>query len=122
MAALSKFKMNVLQENLLKYLAPKSPYIRSVIEADPNLDNNQMAILYLDCYPVHTSKEFQEYVAKDHPNVQLIYVPANCTSIFQPADVGLQCPIKHLLKQCLFEWMAEECAKQLAAGTSPEDV
>ena len=31
--------------------------------------------------------------------VHVLYIPANCTSIYQPADFILQCPFKHVFRQ-----------------------
>ncbi|KAE9389251.1 hypothetical protein BT96DRAFT_947016 [Gymnopus androsaceus JB14] len=98
------------------------PYVRSVIETDPDLDDNQKAILYIDIYPVHTSKPFRAFVFDDFPNLILIFVPGNTTGKFQPADVGLQCPIKHKLKTALFEWMVLVHSEKLAAGAKPEEI
>ncbi|KAG7099906.1 hypothetical protein E1B28_001705 [Marasmius oreades] len=96
------------------------PYIQGVIEAN-DLDQDQKAILFIDAYPVHTGKDFRVYIYDDHPNIILIFVPANCTGKFQPADVGLQRPIKHSLKQELFRWMAGVHKEQLANGVQAED-
>jgi len=74
------------------------PYVQGVIEADPDLDEHQKAILFIDIYPVHASRDFTGYIFNDHPNIILIFVLGNCTGIFQPADVGLQRVIKHFLK------------------------
>lgn len=54
------------------------PYICGVIDDDLDLDDDQKAILYIDCYPVHTGQEFQAYIWDEHPNIILIFVPANC--------------------------------------------
>lgn len=97
------------------------PYVEGVIEADPNLDKNQKAILFIDAYPVHTGRDFREYMRR-HENVIVIYVPANCTGIFQPADVGLQRPIKHFLKQELFSFLAQTHRTQMSSGISAENV
>jgi hypothetical protein len=58
------------------------PYRQSVIETD-DLDNDQMAIVYLDCYPVHTGEEFHYYVWEKHPYIILYFVPANCKFILK---------------------------------------
>ncbi|KAJ7743728.1 hypothetical protein DFH07DRAFT_777341 [Mycena maculata] len=39
------------------------PYINSVIESDPDLDEDQKAIVYIDIYPVHTSAAFLDFIA-----------------------------------------------------------
>jgi len=68
------------------------PYIQNTIDSDPDLRDilDQKAILMIDCYPVHIGQPFRFFVLEEHPNIYLAFVPANCTSIFQVADVGLQ--------------------------------
>ena len=66
------------------------PYVKGVVEADPDLNKNQQSILFINAYSVHTGREFHQYVFTEHLNIVLIFMPANCTGIFQPADVGLQ--------------------------------
>jgi hypothetical protein len=36
---------------------------------------------------------------RNHPKIHLFFIPANCTSIFQPADVILQRSFKHAFRQ-----------------------
>ena len=66
-----------------------APYVKSIIQ-ERNLQLDQKSILLLDAYPVHTGKKFRTWLAASHPNVFIIYIPANCTGQFQLADVGLQ--------------------------------
>ena len=40
----------------------------------------------IDAYPVHICKEFREWMAKEYPQLILVYVPASCTSAMQIAD------------------------------------
>ncbi|KAF9001702.1 hypothetical protein BDQ17DRAFT_1195687, partial [Cyathus striatus] len=54
------------------------------------LCHDQKMILYIDCYPVHAGKPFCLFIFNEHKYIILIFVPCNCTPIFQPADVGLQ--------------------------------
>lgn len=54
------------------------PWRKSVIEADPDLDDNDMVIVCLDCYPVHTGEDFQFYVSDTHPYIILCFILANC--------------------------------------------
>lgn len=87
------------------------PYIKWVILED-NLPANQNSMLFLNFYPVHTSKAFIQYIKENYSNMLLVFVPANCKSCcsnftlcidalslgtgkFQPANVGLQRIIKH---------------------------
>ncbi|KAG6814785.1 hypothetical protein H0H93_012246 [Arthromyces matolae] len=89
----STFK--TMKEWMAKILAA---YIKAVVEAD-DLPQNQKAILFIDCYPVHIGQDFRFHVLKEYPNIFLLFVPANServslqllsgTGIFQPADVGI---------------------------------
>ena len=54
------------------------PWRLSVIESDPDLDDDQMAIIFLDCYPVHKGDEFRFYVCDKFPFIILCFVLANC--------------------------------------------
>ncbi|KIY64144.1 hypothetical protein CYLTODRAFT_472029 [Cylindrobasidium torrendii FP15055 ss-10] len=97
------------------------PWRDAVLAADPTIPRDHPAILLIDAYPVHLSKNFRTFIFDNHPEIILIYIPANCTGVFQPADVGLQRVIKHQLKQELFEFMIGEQRKQVAQGVRPED-
>jgi hypothetical protein len=58
----------------------------------------------------------------EHPNIYLLFVPANCTSIFQVADVGLQRIIKHHLSQAELNWFVDAHAVQLESGKAHEEI
>jgi hypothetical protein len=62
---------------------------------------------------VHKSKEFILWVKEKHPQILLISVRANCTSIFQPSDVILQTPFKHALRQEFDTYTSDDIDKQL---------
>ncbi|KAJ3514067.1 hypothetical protein NLJ89_g2589 [Agrocybe chaxingu] len=97
------------------------PWVQHVIEVD-GLNEDQKAVLYIDCYPVHAGEPFKTYVYTKQPNIIICFVPRNCTPVFQPADVGLQRPIKHILKQELFKYLARTHREQISSGLKPEDV
>jgi hypothetical protein len=101
-----------------------APYNKNDIESDPSLCEvpDQKAIIMIDCYPVHTGKDFRTYVLEEHPHVFLVFVPANCTSIFQVADVGLQRIIKHRLAQHELQWFVDSHTTQMQAGKTPNNV
>jgi hypothetical protein len=44
---------------------------------------------------VHKSKEFVAWTKQQHPTILFIFVPINCTSIYELADVISQRPFKH---------------------------
>ncbi len=84
------------------------PYYEGVLASNPDLPEDQKCIIFIDIYPVHTSKDFMGYVYNEHPFIILVFVPGNCTGAFQPADVGLQWVSKHHLKQTLFKFLVEQ--------------
>lgn len=73
-------------------------------------------ILVLDAWSVHRSKEFREWIARTHPLMHLVFVPANCTSHLQVADVVLQKPFKSKIRERFGDWAAEIIKQQATAG------
>ena len=76
-------------------------------------------ILYLDCWTIHRSKEFREWIQATYPFIILLFVPANCTGIFQPCDVGLQRLFKHSVKQSASEFFIQHVHKERSSGVAP---
>ncbi|PPR06271.1 hypothetical protein CVT24_000890 [Panaeolus cyanescens] len=110
--------LKTMKEWIVKIL---KPYIDAYI-TDHNLEPDQKAILYIDCYPVHIGKDFRQFVFSDYPHIFLIFVPANCTGIFQPADVGVQRILKQFIRQEMLEFLVDAHSTQMAAGLSAENV
>jgi hypothetical protein len=81
---------------------------RYKLEADANI------ILVLDVWAVHKSEEFRLYLRMKHPRIHVIYVPPNCTSKLQVADVVLQRPFKHAITQRFNQWAGAIIAEQIA--------
>lgn len=91
------------------------PYAGRCIElhrlaADANM------ILVLDVWAVHKSEEFRLFLRTKHPRIHLVFVPANCTSKLQVADVALQRPFKRGITQRFNQWAASRVAEQIADG------
>lgn len=89
------------------------PYARCQIARHQLTDAAAHIILVLDVWAVHKSAEFREFIKEHHPNIHLVYVPANCTSKLQVADVILQRPFKHGVKQRFNEWAASVISQQI---------
>ena len=51
---------------------------------------NQLCIWQIDCWSVHKSLEFRGWMRKHYSWIRIHYVPANCTGLFWPCDVGIQ--------------------------------
>ena len=73
-------------------------------------------VLVLDVWAVHTSEAFRLYLRQKHPRIHLVYVPANCTSKLQVADVALQRPFKSHIRSQFNSWAAAQIKEQIAAG------
>ncbi|RYF35862.1 MAG: hypothetical protein EOO38_28535, partial [Cytophagaceae bacterium] len=74
------------------------PHSERIIEA-LSLDSDAHILLLLDAWAVHRSAEFRTWLQREHPRIHLVFVPANCTSKLQLADVALQRPFEHCIKQ-----------------------
>ncbi|KAJ2936155.1 hypothetical protein H1R20_g939, partial [Candolleomyces eurysporus] len=97
------------------------PWIKEYIRSH-DLPKNQKSILFIDCYPVHAGVEFCTFVFEEFPNVFLIFVPANCTGIMQPADAGLNRVIKHSIRQAALDYLVESHKEQLSEGLTPSQI
>lgn len=87
------------------------PYVDHVIKED-NLPSNQNSFSLL------TSILFMQVqnIQVKYPCCILIFISGNYTGKFQPADVGLQRPVKHQLKQAQFHYLVSKQKKQLEKG------
>ena len=103
-------------------------YIRFIIR--PWVDQKALArneraphcILLIDCWSVHKSKDFLQWMATAYPSYHIVFVPANCTSKAQPADVVLQRPFKNTITNAFNAWMTDEIHLQVKGGTPAQDV
>ena len=73
-------------------------------------------IWLIDCWSVHISTAFLTWLKLIHPLVKTIFVPANCTSVLQPADVILQRPFKHAFRVQYDKWSMNQISQQLDSG------
>jgi hypothetical protein len=89
------------------------PYSERCIERH-RLASDAHVILVLDVWAVHKSEEFRRYIRTKHPRIHLVFVPANCTSKLQVADVALQRPFKHGITSRFNQWAASLIAEQIA--------
>lgn len=80
------------------------------------LNSDAHVLLVLDAWAVHKSAEFRSWLQSEHPHIHLVYVPANCTSKLQLADVALQRPFKSCISQSFNNWAASTIADQIRGG------
>ena len=69
----------------------------------------------LDVWSVHISTQFRAFLAEKHPYIHLVYVPPNCTSKLQVADVALNFPFKHGVKRRFNAWASMLVQQQIEA-------
>ncbi|KAF8433091.1 hypothetical protein L210DRAFT_3649966 [Boletus edulis BED1] len=61
------------------------PYRHHVIKTDPFLDDDQCAIIFLDCYPVHAGEQFHNtFLKSSHMLSFVLFQPVAQTSFSQP--------------------------------------
>jgi hypothetical protein len=89
-----------------------SSYKRSQIK-ELGLPNYQEMIWLIDCWSVHISQELRTWMKNKHPQIHLFFIPANCTLVFQPADVILQRPFKHAFQLKFNKYTMDVFIKQL---------
>jgi hypothetical protein len=73
-------------------------------------------VLVLDVWAVHKSEEFRLFLRTYFPRIHLVFVPANCTSELQVADVILQRPFKHGVRLRFNKWAALILKEQIESG------
>ncbi|THU88986.1 hypothetical protein K435DRAFT_678877 [Dendrothele bispora CBS 962.96] len=89
----SKTKTYWSTQNTMKSLVNDiiAPYFeRKKRELKIEAPEEQQSIWKIDCWSVHKSEAFLSWIKKTHPTIIVIFVPGNCTSVFQPLDVGIQ--------------------------------
>lgn len=105
------------QETMQQYITKIiMPYANKCI-ADHRLRADANIILVLDVWAVHKSVEFRQFLRTRHPRIKLVFVPANCTSKLQVADVALQRPFKHHIKKSFSAWAAALIRENMEDGS-----
>ena len=97
------------------------PYCTAMIQ-EYSLPLDSKMILYIDCWTVHQSKEFRNWMKEAHPELILIYVLAGCTGIFQPCDVGLQRLFKHNIKKSASNYFVAAVQKKKKQEVAPAEI
>lgn len=92
------------------------PYAEASIRKH-RLHADAHVVLVLDVWAVHKSEEFRMFLRTQHPRIHLVFVPANCTSKLQVADVSLQRPFKHSITRRFNEWAVRQIQQQIQAGS-----
>jgi hypothetical protein len=97
------------------------PYF-SAVKFRMGLGAGQKSVLLLDCWSVHKSKEFRDFMAAEFPNILLIFVPARCTSKCQPVDLALNRPLKAAATAAFEKHLHDTFLAAINVGTLPADI
>ena len=84
---------------------------------------NHPCILLVDCWygwkdqdKKKTLESFRSYVRRWYPWLYLLFVPAACTDLVQPADRGMVSWLKAYMRRLYSDTIAAEVTRQLRAG------
>ncbi|EKM78198.1 hypothetical protein AGABI1DRAFT_129327 [Agaricus bisporus var. burnettii JB137-S8] len=80
------------------------------------LPQTQHSIWKIDCWSVHRSRSFREWMKENHPNIILVFVPGGCTSVWQPLDVGIQRVLKLSMRRSAHRDIVHEVSSQIEEG------
>lgn len=97
------------------------PYRIRMIKAH-NLPLDPKVIVYHDCWAVHRGIELRSWLKYMYNWLIILFVPANCTGLFQPCDIVLQRVFKHVIRQEASNFFVKEVQKQLEHDILPAHV
>ncbi|CDO77467.1 hypothetical protein BN946_scf184902.g1 [Trametes cinnabarina] len=90
-------------------------FLDKQIKNDPSLNEDSKAILLIDVWPVH--------IAKKNPDDFLPWLHATYKNrCFQPADIGLQHIVKHIVKQSAVDFLVGSATQKLMSGQKASNV
>ena len=88
-----------------------------------------ICILIVDCWygwkdqdKKKTLISFRHYVRNHYPWLRLLFVPAACTDLVQPADRGLVSWLKAFMRKCYTDIISASVMEQLQAGILVGDI
>lgn len=81
-------------------------------------DINQRCVLVLDCWKVHISKSFTEWMKEKYPYILLLFVPARCTSKLQVVDLVGNYKLKALAIKEFEKYLLENIHEQIEQNES----
>lgn len=94
------------------------PYIQDVCKKSST--SNQVALMIFDVFKGHMCDSLHSLLESN--KILQVYVPNNCTDMFQPLDLSVNKPFKDKLRGKFSEWYAQEVSEQLQAGTNVREV
>lgn len=120
-----RFEPTGIPGNHWSNLATMKSYVRKVLsvyfDKQRALLNRktQVCLWTIDCWSVHRSQEFRDWMRGNYPWILVRYVPGGCTGIFQPCDVGIQRILKHAMKKTALSHIVKETVAHLNNNEDP---
>ena len=71
-------------------------------------------VLLWDCASVHRKASLLEWIRTAHPECHVLFIPGGYTAELQPADIAIQQPLKHSIKQQAMQFFAESVCRNEA--------
>jgi hypothetical protein len=103
-------------------------YLRCIIDpwiqkkrAEHNCPDSHVILLF-DCWSVHKSDEFLNWLKSTYTLYHPVFIPAGCTGKAQPADVVLQRPLKSDFNNEYTAWMNSELMALIKSGANPSQL
>ena len=120
-----RFEWTGISGNHWSNLETMKSYVRNILSVYFNGRRallkrpNQVCIWTIDCWSVHRSQEFRDWMRTNYPWILVRYVPGGCTGIFQPCDVGIQRILKHAMKKTALSHIVKETVAHLNNSKDP---
>ena len=83
---------------------------------------NQVCVWTIDCWSVHRSREFRDWMQGSYPWILIRYIPGGCTGLFQPCDVGIQRVLKHTMKKTALSHIVKETVAHMNDNKDPATI
>ena len=71
-------------------------------------------VLLWDCASVHRKASLLEWIRTAHPECHVLFIPGGYRAELQPADIEIQQPLKHSIKQQAMQFFAESVCRNEA--------
>jgi hypothetical protein len=98
--------------------------VNSTIEAqldqkkkELGLPSCQCSLWMIDCWSVHKLEEFHGWMKISHPTIIILFVPGNCTGVWQPLNARIQPVLKQSMKRLAHKDIVIEMMTHLDSGT-----
>jgi hypothetical protein len=91
------FKYGLNEKNRWSNLKTTQEYFEFILHS--RIKEDEYWVVLIDCWKVHKSKAFLDWARAKYPHLLILFVPAGCTSKFQPADLILQRVFKHVIRR-----------------------